>query len=143
MSEYTDLHNRIRALEVGGGMWHKIADPATGWLASKTTDWTADSFGGGLTVDFSAVVPVGTKAVRVVVYNTSAATGQVYTRKSGDTNISNTPEASSEFSHMAFGPYAGTRVQVVVWLSSDYKAQFAVTNISMDLYIAYPSEYLL
>jgi len=119
--------------------WHKFEDPATGWLASKTSGWTADSFSGGLEVDFSAIVPVGTKAVRVVFYQTISLSS-TYWRKSGDTNISNTPNATGEFSHYVnVNDYLG---QIGVWLSSDYKVQFAAADVSVDLYISYPVEWL-
>jgi len=118
--------------------WQKIEDPPTGYIAEKTSGWTADQFTpGGLEVDFSAVVPVGTKAVRVVIYQ--ATPSAVWYRKSGDASISNTPGASSELSHylMSNAEYAG---QFVIWLSSDYKAQFAVWLITQDLHITYPIE---
>ena len=123
--------------------WHKVADPTVGWLASKTTGWTADSFSGGLEVDFSAVVPVGTKAVRVAI-RSDTTSGYWYWRKSGDSNISNTPNASSEYSHGIAHPTAGAakQEQYVIWLSSAYKADFAVTDTGTDLYIAYPVEWL-
>ena len=130
--------------EPSGGTWHKVANPPTGWLASKTTGWTADSFSGGLEVDFSTVVPAGTKAVSIVIRSLSAA-GDTYHRKSGDTNISNTPNASGEHSHRAV-TYVGSIYAadiITVWLSTDYKAQFAVTDINQDIYIAYPIAYLL
>ena len=135
--------------EPGGATWHKVANPATGWFASKTSGWTADSFSSGLTVDFSAVVPVGTKAVRVFVYIQAGAAAYAYSRKGSDTNISNTPGASSEFSHriMHFPIGDGGALiggaQVVVWLSAAYTADFAVGDTSNDLYVAYPLEYLL
>lgn len=120
--------------------WKKFEDPSTGWLASKTTGWTADSFSGGLEVDFSSVVPAGTKAVRVQITQISTR-DNVYWRKSGDTNISNTPDASTEYSHLLHGSL-DYRMVCTLWLSSDYKVQFAVDNINTDLYIAYPVEYL-
>ena len=135
--DYAKILRRLEAMPV----WHKIADPAIGWLASKTTGWTADSFSGGLEVDFSAVVPVGTKAVRVAVYCINASS--VYSRASGDSNISNTPGASLEYSawiaYNSAGHLTGRRV---IWLSADYKADFAVSDTGADLYISYPSEWL-
>jgi len=120
--------------------WHKITDPSTGWLASKTSGWTADSFSGGLEVDFSSVVPAGTKAVRCFV-NRVTGNGTLYWRKSDDSNILNTPNASTEYSHrfLRQGDYDAV---VVLWLSSDYKVQIATTDTGDDLYIAYPVEYL-
>jgi len=135
--DYAKILRRLEAMPV----WHKIADPAIGWLASKTTGWTADSFSGGLEVDFSAVVPVGTKAVRVFIRN-STDTGTIYYRKWGDPNISNTPEASGEESHGLARVGAGYYFVAVLWLSSDYKVQIAVTNTAQDIYIAYPVEWL-
>lgn len=129
---------------LGGPTWKKFSDPSTGWLASKTSGWTADSFSGGLEVDFSSVVPAGTKAVRVPILTDSVNTA-FYWRKSGDSNISNTPNASNEYSHRSdygSGTYFEGK-QHVIWLSSTYKAQFAVANASLDLYVAYPVEYLL
>lgn len=122
--------------------WKKIADPATGWLASKTSGWTADSFSGGLEVDFSSVVPAGTKAVRISI-DVEAASGTVWWRASGDTNISNTPSASGEYAQGINGTSAGHGMQAVVWLSNDRKVQFAVESTSMDINISYPVEYLL
>jgi len=132
------------AIAAIGPTWKKFTDPATGWLATKTTGWTADSFSGGLEVDFTAVVPAGTKAVLVVIRSLTAA-GDTFHRKSGDTNISNTPNASGEHSHRAV-IYVGSIYAadiIDVWLSTEYKAQFAVTDINQDIYIAYPIEYLL
>ena len=85
------------------------------------------------------------KAVRVYgqcIHNTVA--GAWYYRKSGDTNISNTPDASGEVSHALGASVGGGRSggQYVIWLSTDYKAQFAVPHVDYDLYIAYPIEYL-
>ena len=121
--------------------WHKVADPATGWFASKTSGWTADSFSGGLTVDFSTVVPVGTRAVRV--YIDAATTLSIVSWRAGsDSNISNTPQASGENAHQLFNSSDGGAV-VVVWLSAAYTVDFAVASTGTDLYVSYPSEYLL
>jgi len=126
--------------EAIGSGWHKIANPPTGWKASKTSWATADNFDQGLEVTFSEV-PAGAKAVRCV-YHKGATAGYIYWRKSGDTNISNTPHASNEYSHAPFTLelYRGI---AVFWLSSDYKVQFTVANSGTDLYIAYPTEYLI
>lgn len=122
--------------------WVKITNPGTGWLGSKTSGWTADQFTpGGLEIDFSAVVPAGTRAVRCIVISGSNA-GHVYWRKCGDTNISNTPNASAERSHTLFY-LAAARQQAILWLSDDYKVEFAVSVNTVDLYIAYPMGYLL
>ena len=75
-----------RSEEPGGGQWHKIKNPGTGWFANKTAGWTADRLStatGGLAVDFSPLVPVGTRAVFVTV-NQQTAAGAVYYRKWGD-----------------------------------------------------------
>lgn len=119
--------------------WHKIADPTTGWKASKTSGWTADSFSGGLEVNFDAEVPIGTKAIRCMVIQL-ATQSIVYYRKSGDTNISNTPHVAEERSHRIMGS-DDDLAQAVLWLSTDYKVQFAVTHVDTDLNIAYPIEY--
>jgi hypothetical protein len=132
--------------EPGGATWHKVADPSTGNIASKTSGWTADEFQStGSTshfeVDFSSVVPAGAKAVRVVVYQATTLSA-VYWRKAGDSNISNTPNASNEYSHMILSDQDGT-VVAEVWLSSSYKADFSVASANTDLYVCYPTEYLL
>lgn len=120
--------------------WYKFADPATGWKASKTTWATPDSFSAGLEVTFSEV-PAGAKAVRVLIYQ-SGTFSNVYYRKSGDANISNTPNATLEVSHQV-GTESDRAALTPIWLSADYKAQFTVVNINTNLYIAYPAEYLL
>ena len=126
--------------------WHKVADPATGWFASKIAGWVADRFSSTptdcLTVDFSAVVPVGTKAIRVVVY-LAIVVANVFWRKGGDANIANTPNASQEYSHFVGLLAINERTSTEVWLSSTYTADFAVTDTNADLYIAHPVEYLL
>jgi len=134
--------------------WHKIANPGTGWFASKTAGWTADRFTiatGGFLVNFSAQVPTGTKAIRVFTYiinPSDADLHRAWARKASDPNISNTPLASSEDSHHLF--YTNTDTanramsgQKVIWLSDAGKAEFAVSSANLDIYIAYPLEYLL
>jgi hypothetical protein len=131
--------------EPSGGTWHKVSNPATGNISSKTSGWTSDSFTGGLTVNFSSVVPTGTKAVRITVTMNAAQCTGTYYRKGSDANISNTPMASGEVSHCLFvAPVAGWMLcQVVVWLSSTYTADFSVDYDTADLYISYPVEYLI
>ena len=126
--------------EPGGGQWHKFENPGTGTFASKTSGWTSDSFSGGLEVDFSSVVPVGTKTVRVQVVQATIQSA-VYYRKSGDTNISNTPHASQEISHRIL--LDDVSVIAELWLSTAYKVQIAVRLNTVDISIAYPVEYLL
>jgi hypothetical protein len=133
--------------EPGGATWHKIEDPGTGWHSSKTSGWTADSFTTSstgtacLNVDFSNDVPAGTKAVRVFVESLTNA-NYAYYRPNGDTNISTSPNGSSEYSHRILGDDA-LDVNTVMYLSTDYKVQIAVVNTAQDIYVSYPSEYLL
>jgi hypothetical protein len=135
--------------------WHKVTDPGTGWFASKTSGWQANSFAGGLTVDFSSTVTEGTKAIKVVAVLTTVSTGGVdsttaYWRKYGDTNIADNPYTTQEFSHILVATqnekrgendWVGVRqaVQAIVYLDDDYKAQFAIgENTYGALYISYP-----
>lgn len=127
--------------EPGGATWHKVANPATGWFASKDSGWTADSFSSGLTVNFSSVVPVGTRAVKVS-YRVSTTPADIWWRAGSDTNISNTPGASNEEAHRLPG-IIGNNSPTAIWLSATYTADFAVGDVGLDLYISYPSEYLL
>lgn len=130
--------------EPGGATWHKIEDPGTGWLASKTSGWTADRLStatGGMAVDFSPVVPAGTKAVLVWV-QTLTASGPAYCRRHGDTEISNTPNGSSEYSHAILGDDS-LEMLSEVWLSTDYKIEIAVTDTNQDIYVSYPRDYML
>ncbi len=130
--------------EPGGGQWHKFEDPGTGSIASKTSGWTADSFSGGFEVDFSSVKREGMRAVRCRIFKAGISGFGAWARASGDANISNTPVASFENSQQIIAD-AGVEVNKVValWLSSDYKVQFAVQHVDMDLYVAYPKEYML
>jgi hypothetical protein len=144
-----DRLNQVVANEPSGGTWHKVADPAVGWLSSKTSGWTADRFTsatGGFEVDFSGVVPVGTKAVRAVMYAWCDVDGHyVYARKEGDANISNTPNASTEYSHIIDLQYSVQYKarQVVLWLSINRKAEIAVTHVNYDIYVSHPLEYMI
>ena len=119
--------------------WHKITDPPTGNKASKTSWATADSFSAGLSITFSEC-PAGTKAVKC---NVSVATtvSKVYYRKSGDTNISNTPHASAEFSHHIARAIEGRQAEL--WLSDGLAVQLTVVDTGTDIYITYPQAYLL
>ena len=122
--------------------WHKFTNPSTGWKASKTANWTADAFGDteGLVVTFNEG-PAGTKAVRCLI-NQDGTQSSVYYRKYGDTEISTDPSNSGEYSHLIMSA-EDDAMQAVLWLSTDYKAEFTVTNTGTDLYVADPIEYLL
>jgi hypothetical protein len=117
----------------------RVANPTTGWLATKTTGWTADRFtaaSGGMEVAFSSLVSAGTKAV---VVNISIVTtgGTVYARPAGDdTYATNTPEASQEY-HCMIG-YTD-RIQTTLWLDSGYRCEIAVSNTGTDIYVSYPT----
>ncbi len=136
------------ATEPGGATWHKYDDPTAGYIGTKTTWATADSFTAGLEIDFgiAGVKREGMKAVRCNIRGAGTGDYPIYFyRKSGDTNISNTPNASGESSHELFRCNADkiTSRQCVIWLSADYKAQFTVRYTTQDIYISYPIEYLL
>ena len=120
--------------------WHRVTDPPTGWKTSKAAWATVDSFSAGLEATFSEV-PAGTKAVWCYLRMTTFA-NDVYYRASGDTNVSNTPHASSEYAWRIMSPndqiYNG-----LLWVNSDLKIQLTVVNNTQDIYVAYPVGYLL
>jgi hypothetical protein len=120
----------------GGRSWQRIVDPGTGYT-SKTSGWTADSFSGGFEIDFTNYVPNGTVEAWITILQ-GGTQSKVYVRASGDTNISNTPDASTEISARIMQDddqiYHGP-----VQLSSDYKIQIAVTNTGTDIYVSYPA----
>ncbi len=120
--------------------WHKISNPPVGHIANKVAGWTADQFTpNGLEVTYSAL-PLGAIANRSLVFQTTIPS-DIFFRKSGDSNISNTPNGTQEYSHLLVDA-TFTRLICNIWMSDDKKAQFAVTNTATDLYISYPSEYL-
>ena len=126
--------------------WHKISDPTTGWKATKTTGWTADQFTpGGLEVTFSTL-PIGSLAADIMMdFLDTIQYGIAAWRKSGDANISNTPVASTESSHQVLYIEAANghlRDQIIVWLSSGLKTEFATRFNTGDLNVSYPISYL-
>lgn len=151
---FDDLGTNTLRIDPEGGLWYRIANPGTGFFASKTSGWTADRFtaaSGGFEVSFaslvaSGVLPAGVKAVRAVVTAGGGALGDVYARAAGDSNISNTPVASQEYACFVGSTVTtayAIRQQTVLRLSADYKVEFAVSNTALAVYIAYPLEYLL
>ncbi len=131
----------------GGSIWHKIQNPVTGLILTSALS-VSDNFTSGLDVDFTPYVPKGTKAVRLVVGGLQAAAtyAHIYSRKSGDANISNTPHANSEQSSMLFRILVTGITQyeqVVINLSDDYKAEFTANiHTSLTVYITFPLEFL-
>ena len=120
--------------------WHKFNNPATGNKTSKTSGWTADQFTpGGLEITYSEL-PIGGIAMRDSI-SQSGTNGAIYYRKSGDGNISNSPNSAQEYSHLILSS-DNNGDSVVLWMSSDLKVQFAVSNVDIDLTIYYPIEYL-
>jgi len=117
----------------GGRTWQKVDDPSTATIASKTSGWSADSFSGGLSVDVSSYVPVGTVAVIIAIIQ-AGTKEDVYIRPDGDTNISNTPAAGAE-NHARIMRVEDEQYNGFVWLSADYKFQIAVTNVNTDIYV--------
>jgi hypothetical protein len=132
--------------EPGGATWHKVANPGTGWFASKTSSWVADRFSDTptdcLTVDFSSVVPAGTRAVKVALLNLNAG-NYAYWRPGGDANVSNTPNASQEYAFRLPLWVLSDSAVVELWLSATYTVDIAVLDTNQDIYVAYPVEYLL
>jgi hypothetical protein len=129
--------------EAGGGTWHKVANPGTGWLASKTSWSGAGSFvtaGYYLEVDFSASVPAGTKAVQATLYVVTQA-GDVYQRRPVDSNISDTPVASQEYSQLVATAIGGKQVEL--WLDTAGKVRLTVADVNTNLYVSYPSRYMI
>jgi len=118
--------------------WHKFDDPATGTKASKLWAANWDDFSAGLSVTFSEA-PIGSLAVRCSI--TKDATTIVYYRKSGDSNISNTPQASQEYSHRIGSGGTDTKL-LVFWLSSGRAVQITISSGAITIYVPYPIGYL-
>jgi hypothetical protein len=77
----------------------------------------------------------------MVTLDEATADGYVYARAGGDTNISNTPYSSNENACLvcrARGAY-----RVVLWLSSTYTVDIAVSDTGADINVSYPVAYLL
>jgi hypothetical protein len=128
--------------DVKGPQWHLVSDPGTGWFDTKTS-WTgSNNFSShGWTVDFSSVVPKGTKAIKCVVAIGGTVTAW-YWRKYNDTNISNTPDTDNEYSHRVRINTA-REIQFEFWLDNNGKIEITGSGTSGDLYISYPFAYLL
>lgn len=130
---------------VGTGLiWYPIINPGLSWFANKTSWSGVNSFvtaGYYLELDFSSIVPVGTRAV-IVTLNNLGDGGWVYWKAEGDTNISNTPHSDEELSHGQgwSGSTIGQTVQVAINInSSTRKARMTVATATQDIYISYPS----
>jgi hypothetical protein len=131
-----------KANEPGGATWHPIADPGTGWFATKTSWSGTDNFSShGFTVDFSSVVPKGTVAVWVNVVETEATNIGIFWRPYNDSDINNNPQSAGEQSHV-FKQYPGSQHQKLFWLN-DLKMEVTTEDTDVDLYISYPFAYLL
>lgn len=127
----------LNALGEYGLSWRRVTNPPTGYMYTKTSGWTADTW---VTVDVSAYVTAGTKAIKVII-NVSTTSGKIFTRPYNDTNISSTPQASSEWSCIV-ARIADTYQEATIDLSSDYKFDIAVENVNSDVNISYPKSEL-
>ncbi len=145
--EVEDMGTYWDIVGISEGKWIKVTDPAVGFFDTKTAGWTADRFTaatGGWEVSFAALVPEGTKRIRLVIAMGSSADGHLaFARKCGDAAISNTPNASQEWSHIIAAAVNNISHynQTTLWLSSDYKVEFAVNHVDVNIYLAYVSEY--
>jgi hypothetical protein len=124
--------------------WHRVADPTPGaaWPFIKTS-WsgTNDFDSHGWTLDYSSYVTPGTKAIRVTIYQTGSNDGW-YWRPYGDTNISNTPASSPTELTQLVAITGDAILQIVIYLSSDYKFEITAANAAIDLYVSAPIEEL-
>ncbi len=119
--------------------WHKFDDPTVNWKVTKFTGWTADQFTpGGFEITFSEG-PIGMIAVKDSIQQATTLTAVLY-RKCDDANISNTPVASAEWSHLLMQAN-DSLIVAELWLSIDQKVQIAVNNVNCDISVAYPVEY--
>ncbi len=122
--------------------WFDVVNPTVGWFASLAAGWSADAW---RTVDFSSVVTAGTKKVKVAAYFTQSAGYLWFNRKYGDSNISNTPNAATEYAKIIGMAASGTNYQADVWeleLDANYKTEIACGTASAVLYLSYPKEEL-
>jgi len=131
--------------EHAGGQWHHShLLVEQGWFASKTSGWVADNFpdaSGGFEVNFRSLVPEGTNAVEAVIYQLTAK-GFVWVREKGESDISETPQADDENSHLLLD--AGSSLAVrTLWIGHDYSIELAVSDSAIDLYVAFVKAYML
>jgi hypothetical protein len=120
--------------------WQQITDPPQGVFAQKVAGWTADRFSaatGGMEIDFTSACPAGT--IRVICNMlTGTATAYIYARSKGDPNISNTPVADNELSCCVGRFPIGAGWPVEIPITTDGKAEIAVSDINIDIYLSYP-----
>ncbi len=128
-------------LKVNSPAWRKIEDPTTGFWVQITTWTAADDFDQGEDQDFSAETPLGSLAVMVPI-TPKTTTGNIFQRRKGDTNVSNTPNASSEFHSRVTNGIGGANTHAVLWLGDDGIVELTPNGLTIDLDILPPFCYL-
>lgn len=136
--------NAIDANSSTGGIWYMITNPSTGWCYSKISGWTANNFTtGSFVIDFSSVVPTGTKRVKIVLY-IGVTSSDVWARAYEDSNFSNTPgTAPYEFTCL-IGSTIGIPFQTELPVDpTTGKTQITVANTGTHVYFSDVIGYLL
>lgn len=120
--------------------WIRVTNPPTGFMFTKTTGWTAETW---VTVDVLSLYPAltpGTKSILISIV-ISTTSGKIFVRPYNDTNISATPQTSSEWSQV-IARLADNYQEAEIDLSADYKFDIAVENVNSDVSISYPKKEL-
>ena len=125
-------------IKINPPYWHSIINPSVGWKVQYSAAWTADVFGGHI-LDLAASLPAGALKT-TILYNQTTNTNAWYNRALNDSNISDTPSAANERSHMMGAGIIASRVEL--WLDINRQTEFASSHADVDLDISYPSDYL-
>ena len=118
----------------------KIPDPPTGHKSDLTSGWTSDDFNNSHEITFSEVA-VGSLWVVCSLSQFTTST-DVYARASGDSNISNTPHASEEYSQR-IADNSTDVIVVTLQLNSEKKTQLTVLDTGTDIYLEYPKAFYI
>ena len=124
--------------------WRYIGNTTSGWFATNGSGvwdgpgWDNDSW--VWTVDFSNVVPHGTKAVMCSVMGSSQESRTLYSRRSGDDSV-----PANHYNLSVIRTCDDTQTvqnQTVLWLSDDLKVDFRLSlGGEFYAYVSYPLAY--
>ncbi len=124
------------------GVLHPYEHPVHDWFDTKTSGWVANSFSGGMQLDFSSLKREGMRAVVVYILKAVGA-GVVWAMIDDEKHVDDNPSSGSEHAHRIMEGPQTLGLQTTLLLSKDYKCKIAVSSVSIDIHVAYPKGYYL